>query len=175
MKVGVITPKIVNRVEFEAVDTEFPDAKWYSTAREIWTEEQPFEVCKICESLEKFDYNVSAVLVISGNPNATWHMIKNKQVHNILNEMYSRGKVVACICCSVGTLAYTNFIRNVRITCFPWSLILEVLYKSGACIVDDLVVADKRVVTAQTQIQSYAWCEKIKEEVKKGGKSRNVE
>jgi protease I len=105
-------------------------------------------------------------IVFIGGPGAT-QFHKDVEAHLTCQEAINRGKVLAAICIAPLTLAYADVLEGKKVT--VWNedgKQAEVLTKSGAEFVDEPVVVDGKVITANGPQAAEEFGKKILELLK---------
>ncbi len=87
----------------------------------------------------------SAVIVIGG-PGAD--SLQDKKVYDILHAFEKQGKLIAAICYSGAVLARAGITKGKKSTVWKSEETLQILKESGVNFVDEDVVADEKVITA---------------------------
>ena len=90
------------------------------------------------------DKNFSAVVLIGGKGSKDYW--DNKQLHNIVNNFKSAGKIVAAICSAPVVLARAGILSKIPATC--WAEDKNELINLGIDYKDRSIIAENSVVTA---------------------------
>ena len=114
------------------------------------------------------DVNVSEydAIVFTGGPGAVkFH--KDVEAHLTCQEAINRGKILAAICIAPLTLAYADVLEGKKATVWNEdSKQAEVLTKGGAEFVDETVVVDGKIITANGPQAAEEFGKKIVELLK---------
>lgn len=104
---------------------------------------------RVTSDLELADVVVAdydAIVIIGGNGiKKVW---KNGDAHRIVREAMEQGKVVAAICAGPGILAYADVLKGKKATAHPKSGAKSVMVDHGCEYVNQAVVVDGNLITA---------------------------
>ncbi|MCL2141696.1 MAG: DJ-1/PfpI family protein [Methanimicrococcus sp.] len=108
---------------------------------------------------------VSAVdfdaIVIAGGGGSKAYLWNNSVLHNLLNEMFSKNKIIAAICISPVVLAKAGLLKGKSSTIFNAPDAIEEMKKAGAVLVQKGVVVDGHIVTGNGPECAYEYGEAI--------------
>ena len=102
--------------------------------------------------------NYDAVL-ISGGYEAPDRVRQNKDVVKFVRAMYEKGKIVASICHGPWVLVSAGVLKGKRATCYPG--MKDDLVNAGAKYVQERVVVDGNLITADRPETSGHWTKAI--------------
>lgn len=95
--------------------------------------------------------NVSAddfdAITISGGGGSKSFLWDNPNLHALLNDAFSKGKVVSAICISPVVLAKAGLLNGIAASVYPDDEAIAEMKKKGADLRMDAVVADGKIVT----------------------------
>lgn len=88
-----------------------------------------------------------------------------KEVNNFVSSMFTRGKIVACICHGGWVLVSAGVLKGRKVTGF--SAIKDDLVNAGAIYLDQEVVVDGNLITSRNPYDLSAFCSEIIKQLKK--------
>lgn len=97
-------------------------------------------------------------VVFVGGEGALEH-VGSRSAWRLAREALDRGKVLAAICMAPLILARAGLLRGRRVT--AWPDVREEVARAGAIVVDDPVVVDERLVTADGPKSARAFAEAV--------------
>lgn len=101
--------------------------------------------------------NYNAIIFVGGRGVVKY--FDNKEIHKKVLSFIKADKIVAAICAAPTILAKAGILRGVKITAFEDQL--EEIKKSGAIIIDQDIVTDKKIITARDAKSGIAFGEAI--------------
>lgn len=104
-------------------------------------------------------------LVVVGGGGSKKQLWNNKRLHEIINTVFEKGKVVAGICLSTVALAKAGVLEGRTATVFETPETLEELRNFGVDYVGGEVVADGKVITASGPSAAEKFAKKIVEKI----------
>lgn len=110
------------------------------------------------------EYDAIVVVGGMGSPEYLWNDAK---LHAIVRDLHQANKVVAAICLSGAVLANAGVLQGKRATVWPMDESLDALAKGHAEYVDQPVVQDGKVVTANGPEAAQKFAETIAAELSK--------
>lgn len=100
-------------------------------------------------------------IVISGGGGSKAFLWDNSTLHDLLNEAFSKGKVVSAICISPVVLAKAGLLKGTEATVFPAEDAVAEMKKAGAVLKEESVIKDGRIVTGDGPEVSVAFGEAV--------------
>ena len=101
--------------------------------------------------------NFSAIVLIGGKGSKDYW--NNENLHRIVKEFESSGKIVAAICSSPVILARAGLLTNIPATC--WLEDKNELIKAGISYMDRSVVIEKNIITADGPRSAVQFAESV--------------
>ncbi|MFQ6095903.1 MAG: DJ-1/PfpI family protein, partial [Candidatus Bathyarchaeia archaeon] len=112
-------------------------------------------------SLDQVKVDEYDAIIYVGGPGTPDHLWGNQYAIEIAREAYKRDKVIGAICLAPGVLAEAGILEGKRATVF--SAAIEKLEQAGCTYVDQNVVKDGNIITANGPGAAEEFGEKIKE------------
>ena len=103
--------------------------------------------------------NYDAVIFVGGG--GAREYFNDAVAHQIARQTVEQGKLLAAICIAPATLANAGVLRGKQATCF--STVAGVLKKGGAIVLDQGVVRDGRIITADGPASAGDFARKVAE------------
>ena len=100
-------------------------------------------------------------IAISGGGGSKVFLWENKSLHRLLNDAFSKGKIVSAICISPVVLAKAGLLKGKNSTIFNAPDAIEEMKKAGAKLKSDSVVRDSTIITGNGPECAYAFGEEI--------------
>ncbi|MDL2261298.1 DJ-1/PfpI family protein [Methanimicrococcus sp. OttesenSCG-928-J09] len=86
-------------------------------------------------------------IAISGGGGSKAFLWDNPKLHALLNDAFSKGKVVSAICISPVVLAKAGLLKGKAASVFPADDAIDEMKKAGADLKSEAVVTDGKIVT----------------------------
>lgn len=90
---------------------------------------------------------LDAVIVVGGMGSPE-HLWTNSELHSLVQDLYKAGKVVAAICLSGAALAHAGVLNGKKATVWECPESVEALEKGKANYINEPVVQDGKIITA---------------------------
>lgn len=103
--------------------------------------------------------NYDAIIFVGGG--GAREYFDNAVAHEIARQAVARGKLLAAICIAPATLANAGVLKGKQATCFP--SVAGILKKGGATVLEQGVVQDGRLITADGPESAAAFARKVSE------------
>ena len=100
-------------------------------------------------SFSDIDSNEFDILFIVGGCGSPHYLWGDEKLHSIVNEMNSKEKLISAICLSTVVLANAGILNGRKVTVFDGSGSINILGNAGAEYIDESVVVDGNIITAQ--------------------------
>jgi Putative intracellular protease/amidase len=118
----------------------------------------------LIENASADDYDAISIAGGGGSKVFLWD---NPNLHRLLNDAFSKGKVVSAICISPVVLAKAGLLNGKKAAIFDASDAIEEMKKAGADLQSEPVVRDGNIVTGNGPDCSYEFGEEIVKMLKK--------
>jgi protease I len=109
---------------------------------------------------EDFD----AIIFVGGGGSEIY--FEDAAAHLLTQKAFASGKIVAAICAAPVILAKAGILRGKKATCFDDSAYIAALEASGANYINENVVVDGKIITADGPAAATAFGERILESIR---------
>lgn len=98
--------------------------------------------------ISKLDISSYDAIGVIGGEGTITHLWPNKELIDLVQSAYQRGKLITGICAGTVVLARANILKGIDATCYPIDLMINELKAAEANYVEAKVVVVKNVITA---------------------------
>jgi protease I len=98
--------------------------------------------------ISKLDISSYDAIAVIGGEGAITHLWPNKELNDLVQSAYQKGKLVTGICAGSVVLARAGVLKGIDATCYPIDLMINELKAAEANYVEAKVVAVKNIITA---------------------------
>ena len=116
------------------------------------------EVDVLIDDVSADDYDA---ITIAGGGGSKVFLWENKSLHRLLNDAFSKGKIVSAICNAPAVLAKAGLLKGKNSTIFNAPDTIEEMKKAGANLRPEPVIRDGNIVTGNGPECSYDFGEEI--------------
>ena len=120
------------------------------------------------ETIPIADVNVDnyIAIVIIGGPGTRLNLAGTEGLNELISSAAEKGKIVAAICLAPTILAEAGILDGVKATVWPAPVYKKMLTDNGAIFVDEYVVTDGKIITAQGPTAAKEFATTVTETVK---------
>lgn len=116
------------------------------------------------DNIDEYD-----VLIIVGGGGAQKYF-NDQELHELIKKMHSKGKLIAAICIAPKILAITGILKGKNVTVWDPGdeSVIDYIISKGAEYIDEAVVEDENIITANGPSAATEFGKKIQEKINEG-------
>lgn len=116
---------------------------------------------KIDLNYQNLNIDEFSAIVFVGGPGALEHL-DNQFSYQIINKALEKNKIIAAICIAPVILAKAGVLKNKKATVWPSQEAINILKSNQALFLDQPVVIDEKIITANGPLSAQEFGEKLK-------------